>query len=184
MPEEAKKTTKEVANEVAGTRTAAREQAAKNAITSRFGKTKTFKIDEGTDHEQTFMLQFPGTVEASNLLDSAQNPFGNLARTFFMASSLMNITVILRYTIKSFPFLRTGLTRNKSTREIKREADLLELPFFLILNGVPEHMVAHADADQLALLQELVIRKKLSGELPDSLTTQAGVAKALNGGKQ
>ncbi|WP_179286774.1 hypothetical protein [Lentilactobacillus kefiri] len=45
-------------------------------------------------------------------------------------------------------------------------------------------MVVHADADQLALLQELVIRKKLSGELPDSLTTQAGVAKALNGGKQ
>ncbi|PAK60571.1 hypothetical protein B9K02_00385 [Lentilactobacillus kefiri] len=61
---------------------------------------------------------------------------------------------------------------------------MLELPFFLILNGVPEHMVVHADADQLALLQELVIRKKLSGELPDSLTTQAGVAKALNGGKQ
>lgn len=93
MPEEAKKTTKEVANEVAGTRTAAREQAAKNAITSRFGKTKTFKIDEGTDHEQTFILQFPGTVEASNLLDSAQNPFGNLARTFFMEQAIKKIIV-------------------------------------------------------------------------------------------
>ncbi|OFA10748.1 hypothetical protein LASUN_12980 [Lentilactobacillus sunkii] len=80
-----------------------------------------------------------------------------------------------------FPFCKRGLTRSITRKEMKTEADKLELPFFLVLNGVPERMVAHATANQLAILEELVYRKKFTGSAPDSLSTQIGVAKAFGG---
>ena len=95
MAEETKatKSTKEVANDLTNVREEAKQQAANNVITSRFGKTETFKINEGEDDEQTVMLQFPGTIKASDLMDGAANPFGNINRTFFMEQAIKNVIV-------------------------------------------------------------------------------------------
>lgn len=86
--------------------------------------------------------------------------------------------------MKSFPFLRTGLTRTESPKQIKEEADKIELPLFLIMNGVPELMVENATLDQLSVLEECVIRKKASDKrVSDSYVTQIGVVRALGGDK-
>lgn len=46
---------------------------------------------------------------------------------------------------------------------------------------MPEQYIANANADQLALLEELVIRKKVSGnEVTDAQSTQFGIAKAFS----
>ena len=60
------------------------------------------------------------------------------------------------------PFLQKGLTRQLNQREVEREADKLWLPLFLISNGIPESMVGPATKDQLAVLEEIVVRKKTS----------------------
>lgn len=87
-------------------------------------------------------------------------------------------------TKKSVPFLQSGLTRNKNDLEIQKEADKLWLPFYLILNGVPENMVSMATTDQLRVLEELVTRKKTSEKyVSDTGVIQVGVARAFGGGQ-
>ena len=90
--------------------------------------------------------------------------------------------VTMNCTMQFTPFLRTGLTRQKNDFEIKAEADQLELPFYLILNGVPERMVALATEDQLALLRELVVRKKTSDKTySDMFSMQMAIGRAFGG---
>ena len=93
MPETVKKTTKQVADEMANVNETAKTEAQKNTITSRFNKTETFKTNEGEEGEQTWLIQFPGTAAASDLLDASSNPFGNINRTYFMQQAIKSIVV-------------------------------------------------------------------------------------------
>lgn len=88
--------------------------------------------------------------------------------------------VLVNCSKRFIPFLTRGLTRTKSPKQIKEEADKIELPLFLILNGIPERMVDHATLDQLLILQEIVSRKKFSANRDsDANVIQTGVAHAF-----
>lgn len=91
--EAAKKTNKEIADTIQEQRATARDQSNNNTITSRFMKTALVKIHEGEEDEQSFLLQFPGTTRASDLIDNAQNVFGNINRTYFMQEALKQVVV-------------------------------------------------------------------------------------------
>ncbi|MCV3742957.1 hypothetical protein OQI89_10555 [Lentilactobacillus diolivorans] len=92
MAEETKaQANKKLAEKVANVNQLAREQSQKNVITTRFSKTEVVKTDEGTDHEQTYLLHFPGTFAAQNLIDSAMNPFNNINKTYFMQEAVKQI---------------------------------------------------------------------------------------------
>lgn len=90
---EEKKSAQELGAEIAEIRKTAKDQAQNNVITSRFMKTKTVKINKGESDEQTFLLQFPGTVRASQMIDDSSNPFGNTNMTYFMGQAIDKIIV-------------------------------------------------------------------------------------------
>lgn len=92
MPEKSE-TTKQVAAKVQNVDAEARKQAEANKITSRFMKTKTVKTGEDTDHEQTYLLQFPGTVNAQDIFENAQNLFGNINKRYFMQEAVKRVVV-------------------------------------------------------------------------------------------
>lgn len=91
MAEETKKTTKEIGQEIANIRDTAKAQAGKNVIESRFGKRKIVTLNEGKENEQQFLLVFPGTVAASNIMENSANPFGNVNRTAFMTDAITSV---------------------------------------------------------------------------------------------
>lgn len=104
--ENAQKATKQVADEIAEVRSAAKEESAKNVISSRFSKTDTFKFHEGEDDEQTYLFQFPGTTRASQLMDASANPFGNINQTYFMQQAIAQ-HVIVEPKIKDLSYFDT-----------------------------------------------------------------------------
>lgn len=84
---------------------------------------------------------------------------------------------------KVWNFLQKGLTDNLSKQEIKREADKIELPFFLITHGVPKDLINSSTIDEMRVYEELIQRQMIDKVKIDSVSTQIGIVKAFGGDK-
>lgn len=74
-----------------------RSNDAKSAETSEIknmmGMTKTIKIAEGTPHEYSLTLRFPGVVRASEIEDIASNRFDNIVYTELMREAIKDVII-------------------------------------------------------------------------------------------
>lgn len=77
-----------------------------SAIKNQMGITKDVTINEGTKHEYTLTLQFPGVAVASDIEDDATKADGNIRFSTLMREALEN-DVIVRPHIKSLDFWNT-----------------------------------------------------------------------------
>lgn len=69
-------------------------KAIENAsIGNMMGKTEDIVIAEGTDHEYTLTLQFPGVARAMEIEDIAANRYGGIAYEIFMEEAIKDVIV-------------------------------------------------------------------------------------------
>lgn len=94
-------------------------EAQKSVIKNRALDTETVKIAEGTDHEYSLTLQFPGTIQASNIMDDSRNVFGNLHQTAFMQNVIGANGVIKSPQIKSLQFWDTHAGYSECFRKVR-----------------------------------------------------------------
>lgn len=98
-----KKTNAELALE-AHDKQVKRAKTIENAsIGNMMGKTKDIVIAEGTEHEYTLTLQFPGVARAMEIEDIAANRFGGIAYEILMQEAIKDVIVSPKITsIDSF----------------------------------------------------------------------------------
>lgn len=87
-----------------------------STIENIMGKTKDIVIAEGTDHEYTVTLQFPGAARAMEIEDIASNKFGNIVYSLLMQEAIKDVIVAPK--IKSLDFWNTHAGLGDVTIEV------------------------------------------------------------------
>lgn len=82
----------------------------------------------------------------------------------------------MKHVPHQFNFLQNGLTKHKTDKEIKRQADYLERPVLLLMHGFPAELVNNATVDELRVLEEIDARNIKENVKFNSAAVAKGVA--------